>query len=93
MDAKPGPALTFGNGGARTLTDVEWDRGIFDATVVADLPLPSDRGRGHELNLALHFGASTIDGFATDALTNDGMHQHFGIPYSLHLVKMQSISN
>lgn len=41
MDAKPGPALTFGNGGARTLTDVEWDRGIFDATVVADLPLPA----------------------------------------------------
>jgi hypothetical protein len=63
---------------------------MLEASVAGDLPLPSDRNRSHELDLALHVGASTIDGFATDALADVEQHQQFGVPYPLHLTKVGS---
>jgi hypothetical protein len=90
FDAKPGPTLKIAKSSPRALDDLEWDRGMLEASVAGDLPLPSDRNRSHELDLALHVGASTIDGFATDALSDVDQHQQFGVPYPLHLTKVGS---
>lgn len=89
FDAKPGPTLKMGDGRPRALSDLEWDRGMLEASVAGDLPLSSDRDRSHELDLALHLGTTTIDGFATDALSDDAQHEHFGLPYPLRLAKAQ----
>jgi CubicO group peptidase (beta-lactamase class C family) len=87
FDAKPNPTLTFGKGSLRVLDHLEWDRGLLEANVAADLPLPSDAGRSHELDLVLSVNGATIEGFATDALENDREGHHFGIPYPLHLIR------
>jgi hypothetical protein len=82
--AKPGPVVTLGDAGARLMTSLEWNRGLLEATVPADLPLPTNEGRSHELDLVFHIGPA-LDGFATDALEDDAHHRHFGVPYALHL--------
>jgi len=87
FDAKPGPVLRIGDGAPRALTSIEWDRGMLEAVVAGDLPHPSDKDRSHELDLALHVGESTIDGFATDALSDDKHYMHYGVPYPVHLSK------
>ena len=81
----------------RELLEQRWSQpgqlprcGMFEETIAGDFPLPSDRGRSHELDLALHFASATIGGFATDSLTDDGARQHFGIPYPLRLAQVQS---
>jgi len=87
FDQKPGPVLKVGDGAPRALSNIEWDRGMLEASIAADLPLPSDKDRKHELNLALHVGESVIDGFATDSLGDPTHYQQYGVPYPVHLSK------
>lgn len=87
FDAKLGPALKIGDGAPRALSNIEWDRGILEASVAGDLPLPSDKERSHELDLAFHVGESAIDGFATDALSDPNHYRQYGVPYPVHLSK------
>jgi len=87
FDQKPGPVLKIGDGAPRALSNIEWDRGMLEASIAADLPLPSDKDRSHELNLALHVGESVIDGFATDSLGDPTHYRQYGVPYPVHLSK------
>jgi len=88
FDAKPGPILRIGDGAPRAISNIEWDRGILEASVAGDFPLPSDKDRNHELDLALHVGDSTIDGFATDAVSDLKHFRQYGVPYVVHLSKV-----
>jgi CubicO group peptidase (beta-lactamase class C family) len=87
FDAKLGPVLKIGGGAPRALSNIEWDRGILEASVAGDLPLPSDKDRSHELDLALHVGDSAIDGFATDSVGDLKHYRQYGVPYPVHLSK------
>jgi CubicO group peptidase (beta-lactamase class C family) len=83
--AQPNPTLRLGDGPLRVLDEISWHRGLLEATVAGDFPLPTDRGRSHQLNLVLHPTATAIDGFAMDALAEDAAHRRFGVPSFLHL--------
>lgn len=85
FDAQPDPTIRFGEGPLRILDRPTWDRGMLEATIAGDFPLPSDKNRHHQLDLTLHVTDSAIDGFATDDLADDTNHRRYGLPYPIHL--------
>jgi CubicO group peptidase (beta-lactamase class C family) len=87
FSAQPKPTLRLGEEKRYVLDHMNWTRGLLEFSSAADLPLPSDKGRGHELRLVLHVTEDTLDGFVTDVLSQDIAHRHFGAPYAVHLTR------